>query len=99
MGRKRTEVELKSIPELQKQIDKFGMVIGAYDINATVKEATAEINKLQEIINNYEQAHEDDQVLIRTMDGMLSKKDSLSESIVGLGLKYQAEVDAKREVK
>lgn len=66
MPRKKEPKEVLSLAECQRQLEVFGMVIGNYDINATVKEAT-------EIINNYDQAHTDDQVLIHEMDGMLTQ--------------------------
>jgi hypothetical protein len=65
MAKREKKVPL-TLAECQRQLEVFNMVIGNYDINHTVKEAT-------EIINNYEQAHTDDQVMIHTMDGMITQ--------------------------
>lgn len=68
------------IDKLYQQIIKFGMVIGAYEIDEVVKEAHNTISEMEEIIQNYQQAHEDDQVTIQTMDKMIVQlKSELSE--------------------
>jgi chromosome segregation ATPase len=81
----RVKQEPISFEDCQRQIKTFGSVIGYYDINHTVKEAT-------EIINNYEQAHTDDQVLIKQMDQCIRElkgelqemKDKISNMISGM---------------
>lgn len=43
----KAQQSLEAIEELNRQINRFGMVIGKYDINATVKDAMTVINELK----------------------------------------------------
>jgi hypothetical protein len=75
-----------SLAECQRQLVTFNHVIGYYDINHTVKEAT-------EIINNYDQAHDDDQALISEMDHIIAKRGGQVARLIKLVEELIPEID------